>query len=156
MPGHYQDPTIYDLIASQQMSETSITQLNNATKNTFIENKNIEFWSGVITVARALEESRTYAHGLPIPEASACETVTVADTAAGSIKPTGTEIWQVVAIDTDNCSAFLYDGTTVIALGSERQKNPAPFYITSTCYLLFNNASGGEQTPGIAYHKVSL
>ena len=159
MPGHYQDPTIYDLIASQQMSETSITQLNNATKNTFIENKNIEFWSGVITVARALEESRTYAHGLPIPEASACETVTVADSASGTFKPTGTEVWLIQGIDEDNCGVFLFDGTTAIDISSSagyvaRTRNP--IYITSTCYLLFNNASGGEQTPGIAYHKVSL
>lgn len=149
-------PSIYDLLANEQIADVSITNLNSAAKSTFVDATNVNFWSGIITLARAVEESRTYGHGLPIPEASACETVTIADTANGTIKPTGTEIWQVVAIDIDNCSAFLYDGTTVIALGSERQKNPAPFYITSTCYLLFDNSSGSEQTPGIAYHKVGL
>ena len=149
-------PSIYDLLANEQIADVSITNLNSAAKSTFVDATNVNFWSGIITLARAVEESRTYGHGLPIPEASACETVTIADTANGTIKPTGTEIWQVVSIDIDNCSAFLFDGTTAIALGSERHKNPAPFYITSTCYLLFDNSSGGEQTPGIAYHKVGL
>ena len=149
-------PSIYDLLANEQIADVSITNLNSAAKSTFVDATIVNFWSGIITLARAVEESRTYGHGLPIPEASACETVTIADTANGTIKPTGTEIWQVVSIDTDNCSAFLFDGTTAIALGSERQKNPSPFYITPTCYLLFDNSSGGEQTPGIAYHKVGL
>ena len=149
-------PSIYDLLAKQSVSETTITQLNTASKVTAVDKQTVEFWADIITVARTLKETRSNVGGLPIPEASACETVTIADTANGTIKPTGTEIWQVVSIDTDNCSAFLFDGTTAIALGSERQKNPSPFYITPTCYLLFDNSSGGEQSPGIAYHKVGL
>lgn len=155
MPGHYQDPTIYDLIASQAMSATTITQLNNATKNTFIEKTNIEFWSGVITVARALEESRTYGHGLPIPEGSGVTNVTIADGATGEIKPQGSEIWLVESIDNDNCVSFLIDGGAG-AVPITADLNTAPLYLTPTLYIAFSNASGGEQTPGIAYHKVSL
>lgn len=155
MPGHYNDPTIYELIASQKVSDTSITQLHNATKNTYIEGKNVEFWSGVITVARALKESREYGGGLPIPEASGVTRVTVDDAGTGSIKPSDTEVWQIAAIDLDNCTAYLFDGSNTIPVTASQLSN-TPIYLTPTLYLVFNNASGGEQTPGIAYHKVGL
>ena len=154
MPGHYNDPTIYELIASQKMSDTSISQLNNATKNTYIEGNNVEFWSGVITVARALKESREYGGGLPIPEASKIQTVTVGDSASGEIKPENTEVFLLQGIDLDNCVAFLYDGSQVVPLTAELRM--AEIYLTPTLWIVFNNASGSEQTPGIAYHRVGL
>lgn len=161
MPGHYKDPKIYDLIASQAMSDTTITQLNNATKNTFIEERNVEFWSGVITVARALEESRTFAQGsLPIPETGIVVTTTIANGENASVMPTGTEIWQIMGIEIDNCSFTLVDadGNTcdITPQSSNRLEGLGPLYLSATMGFKIFNGSGSEQTPKIAYFKVSL
>ena len=161
MPGHYEDPKIYDLLASQLLSETTVTQLNNASKSTFVQDKNIEFWSGIITVARALEESRTYSHGLPIPEASSIESVSVADGAADiKLQPSGTEIWLIQALDLDSCTMMFTDGSTGFPYSSSvdyisRTRNP--LYLTNTLYVEFTSpGSGDTKTPKIAVHKVSL
>ena len=53
------DPTIFELLASQQASATTVTQLDSATKNTFIDATNIEFWSGMVEVAEMMNKSRT-------------------------------------------------------------------------------------------------
>ncbi len=151
-------PSIYDLLAQQEISELTVENLNKATQSTAIASKNIDFWSGIITVARALEESRTYAHGLPIPESSTIETATIGDGASGTIKPTGTEVWQVQTVSLDNCIAFLTDGSGMmtLVLGGDNATISGPLYLTNKVYIGFQNASGSEQTPGIAYHKVSL
>lgn len=152
------DPSVYDKLATTKLSDTTITELNDVSKGTFIDKRNIEFWSGVITVARAIEESRTYSHGLPIPEASSMGTVTVADGASESIKPTGSEIWLIQSISDDNCTPFLTDGAGImpLTLGSATATTTGPLYITPKLWIGFSNASGSEQTPGIAYHKVGL
>ncbi len=151
-------PSIYDLLAQQEISELTVENLNKATQSTAIASKNIDFWSGIITVARALEESRTYAHGLPIPESSTLVTATVGDGASGTLKPTGTEVWQVQTVSLDNCIAFLTDGSGMmpLLLGGDNATISGPLYLTNKVYIGFQNASGSEQTPGIAYHKVSL
>lgn len=150
--------TIYDLLTKSKVSEVTITQLDSATKNTAITADNVDFWSGVITVARALEESRTYGHGLPIPEASAVSSVTVADGASETIKPTGTEVWLVQSINDDECTPFLTDGSAIMPLvkaGAEAQQQ-GNLYLTNKLWIGFQNASGSEQTPAVAYHKVGL
>ena len=151
-------PSIYDLLAQQEVSQVTMAQLNQATKSTAVASKNVEFWSGIITVSRALADSRTYGHGLPIPELSGIESVTVADSASGTIKPTGTEVWQLQSINLDNCSAALTDGSgfSGLILGGPDATVNGPVYLTSTLYIVFNNASGSEQTPSISYHKVGL
>lgn len=150
--------TIYDLLVKSKVSETTIAQLNAATKHTAITLENVDFWSGIITVSRAIHESRTYGNALPIPELSVLETVTIGDGASGTIKPSGTEIWKVQAISLDNCIAFLTDGSGMmtVTLGGDNATIPGELYITNGVYIGFQNASGGEQTPGIAYHKVGL
>jgi hypothetical protein len=152
------EPSIYDKLAARQMSETTISEFNKITKDTFIDKKNVEFWSGVITVARAMEESRTYSHGLPIPESGTMGTVTVADGASESIKPTGTEVWQVQTISSDSCTAFLTDGSGImpVTLGGDNATVTGPLYLTAKIWIGFQNGSGSSQTPGIAYHKVGL
>jgi len=149
-------PDIYELLAAQQASATTTTQLNSATKNTYIDKGNLEFWSGMITVARMLQESRTYAHGLPLPESGAVVAVTVADGAQGMIKPvSSTEVWLVQGIDLDGCTAALFDGSTACPLANVADIR-SPFYITEKLFIAFSNGTGSEQTPSIAYHKVSL
>ena len=137
--------TIYDLLTNQKISELTVENLDTATARTYIEKGGTDFWQGILVLSHILNASRTYAHGLPIPETGLVEVVTVADSATESIKPTGTEVWIVENIDLDNCIAGFYDG-----------KNPPPFHISASCWLAFSNGSGSEQTPSIAYFKVSL
>jgi hypothetical protein len=148
------DTTVFDYLTTKKISDVSISELNSAAKNSFADTTNIEFWRGVLTVSNILKQSRTYGGGLPIPETSGCERVTVADTGTGSIKPQDSEIWMIQSIDLDNCTAYLFDGATTIPITAELATSN--IYLTPTLYLVFNNASGGEQTPGIAYHKVGL
>lgn len=152
------DPSIYDKLATELVANVTVEQFNTITKDTFIDRNNVDFWSGVITVARTLQESRTYPHGLPIPELSEMGTVTVADGASESIKPTGTEVWCVQAVSDDNCTPFITDGAGImpLTLGGAQATVSGPLYLTNKLWIGFSNASGSEQTPGIAYHKVSL
>lgn len=161
MPAHG-EPKIYDLLASQAVSATTIKQLFDSTKNTYIEERNVEFWAGVITVARALEESRTYAQGnLPIPEQGYIESNTIANGANTSVLPTGTEVWQVIGIENAGCSFVLVDenGTTVditVDPGAPRLTNIGPLYLSAAMGFKIFNSSGDEKTPKFAYFKVSL
>ena len=149
-------PDIYELLAQQQLSSTTSTQLNTATKSTYCDKTNLEFWSGMITVARAISESRCYGQGgLPIPEASGIEGLTLADSANGTIKPTGTELWSVQMVDLDNCTAALTDGGSITPLTQERI-DAGGIILSPTLYIQIVNASGSTQTPSVAYHKVGL
>jgi len=149
-------PDIYELLAAQQASDTTTTQLHSALKSTYIDKSNVEFWSGVITVAKALENSRTNSHGLPIPESGAITSVTVTDGGTESIKPTvSSEVWLVQGISLDNCTMAIFDGTQAVPI-SDVKDIQTPFYVTEKLFVAFSNGSGSEQTPSIAYHKVSL
>jgi len=155
------EATLYDYLVTTQISEVDIEQLDAASKNTFINESNIEFWRGPITVSKVIEASRTYPHGLPIPAVSGVEAVTVDNGATGSAKPTGSEIWQVQAIDSTASVVYsLFDGTTAVPLIASASADPfipsSPLFLTPTLYLIIGNGSGGEATVGIAYHKVSL
>jgi hypothetical protein len=149
---------IYNLLTGVRLEDTRITQLDTAAGRTFVDIDNVPFWTKIITVARAIKESRTYSAGLPIPETGSMQSVTVADGASGTIQPTGTEIWLLQGWNLDNCAAFLTDGSGFITpvLGGDNANVGGPLYLTSTLYLGFSNGSGSEQTPSIAYHKVSL
>jgi len=151
-------PSIYDLLAQQEISDLTVANLNKATENTAIASRNVEFWSGIITVARALEESRTYAHGLPIPELGTVVADEIADTGNASYFATGTELWQVQNIHLPTgVAAYLRDSSsgkaTELTATSIRQ---GPIYLSATIGLLFINSSGGAATPTFGYYKVSL
>jgi len=152
--------SIYELLTGVKIEEATVEQLDSATGRTFVDRQSIEFWQGILTLSHVMKAARTYPYGLPIPETGAIEVVTIADSAVGVIKPQGdTEVWRVENIDVDNCNASFFDGTTaspITADGSGNLINNPPFYISAKCYLAFSNGSGSEQTPSIAYHKVSL
>ena len=151
------DPTIYDMLAAQQQKLTSITQLNDATKNTFVDSSNIEFWSGVITVARALKESRTLGASTPIPEASGIDTASVGDGAIHQVKPTSPEVWQIVSVFSGATTLTLTDGASSTLVPVDSNGNLySPLIIPPTLYLTFDNASGSAVTVAAAYHKLSL
>lgn len=150
-------PSIYDLLAQQNISALTQAQLNQATKSTAITDKNVDFWSGIITVARALAESRTYAHGLVIPETGAVVGNEIDDGADATFIPTGTEIWAIQNIDLQGCTAALRD----VSSGAMSQLTSSTFqsgtiYLSAALGLYFNNGSGSPKTPTFAYYKVSL
>ena len=149
---------IYNLLTGVKIEDTSVTQLDTAAGRTFVDIDNVPFWSKSITVARAIKESRTYAAGLPIPELGEIKSITVGDGAAGTIQPSGTEIWQLQGLNLDNCAVFLTDGSAIMTmvLGGDNATVSGPLYLTNKVYIGFQNASGSEQTPAIAFQKVSL
>jgi len=149
-------PDIYELLAQQQTSATTQEQLNKAAQSTFIDKSNIEFWSGIITVARAIGESRTFAHGLPIYNTSTIFAPTIADGANQELIPTGTEVWQVMNIDPSSCEIYLRGTTGASRLSSSSLATGGPLYLTADQYILIINGSGGSQSPTVAYVKVSL
>lgn len=152
------DPTIYDLLSKKDISEVTVTLLDSATKVTAVDRKTVPFWTGPITLSQAVEKSRTYPHGFPIPELSAISSNTIANGASATVKPTGTEIWRVEVITSSaDMAVSLFDGTTNMLL----QSGTAPgiysnLFLTSTLYLVIANGSGDEATCNIAYHKVGL
>lgn len=152
------DPTIYDLLSKKDISEVTIELLNSATKVTAVDRKTVPFWTGPITLSQAVEKSRTYPHALPIPELSTISSNTIANAGSAQLKPSGTEIWRVEAIDsTASISVSLYDGTTNMQIhdGTDPQLF-SNLFLTGTLFLVMANGSGDEATCNIAYHKVGL
>ena len=150
-------PTIYDLLSKKAISEVTQTQLNSAVKVSDVDRNTVEFWSGPITVQRALE-MRTYPHALPIPELSTISSNTIANGATAQLKPTGTEIWAIQSIiSTADIQVSLYDGTTnaTIHTGTNPQVY-SNLLIDPTLYIVMANGSGDEATCNISYHKLSL
>lgn len=149
---------IYQLLTGIKIEDATITELDAATGRTYVDRESIEFWQGVMTLSHVMKAQRTYPHGLPIPEASAISTVAVDDAGSGTIQPSGTEVWQVQGINSDNCVPFLTDGSSIfpVTMGGDGATVTGPLYLTSKVYIGFSNASGSAQTPGVAYHKVSL
>ena len=158
------DPSVYDLLATQQAADTTVTQLNSSLKSTFIQSKNVEFWSGIITVARALSDSRTNAHGIIIPESGAVWSQAIANGATADMIPTvASEVWRVENLSLAGGTVSLYDGTTESPIDFVSNPGQAthsarngPYFISKTLYLRISNGTGGEITPAIAYSKVSL
>ena len=151
------EPSIYDYLAKKSVAELTIEELNSATKLTNLDPVNIEFWQGVITLNRVLQDSRTFPHGLPIPGTGDVHILTIADGSSSTLAPTGTEIWRVVNLDVDNCSVAFIDGSgnlSPITAGGDTKW--VPLEISADLYLAFSNASGSEQKPSIAYFKVAL
>ena len=146
---------IYNLLNKVKVGAVKTTQLNEMTSRTAIDKDAIEFWSGVITVARAIGESRTFAHGLPIYESGTVISAEIADGASAIYTPPGSEVWQVMNIDLQDCSAMLSDGTNSSQLTASTFK-AGTLFLSSTMTIAFTNSSGSAKTPTVAYLKVSL
>ena len=164
-------PDVYDRLKSTQIEGLSITQLNAATKDSFIEQNNVQFWGQAITLDRALESSRTYSHGLPIPEASSVASEAVDPSNTTTLQPQGTQEFQIVALSvtaaggTDTAEVYLTDGSTTVLMHrgatstTESSFFPfeSPFTITPSLYLQFVNTSASNaMTFKIAYNVQSL
>lgn len=155
-------PSIYDFLAQTQLEDVTVTQLASSTGRTYTNQDAVEFWRGVLTVSKAMEASRTYAAGLPIPEASDVEVVTVSDSAVGTITPDTTEVYYIQNISTDQdvvLSLMDSDGhaSLIKTITSSSPFIPAaPFYLTKSMYLSFANGSGSSAAIKVGYHKMSL
>jgi len=148
---------IWNLLNKVKVSEVTQSQLQEMTSRVAVDKDAVEFWSGVITVARAIGESRTFAHGLPIYDTGTVVADAIDDGSDSTILPTGTEVWQIQNIDLQGCTAALRDVST----GSMSQLTSSTFqsgtiYLSSSLALYFNNASGSPKTPTLTYYKVSL
>lgn len=154
-------PTIYDLLTGQQLSELTVTNLNKASEVTYIDRDTVDFWVGPVTLAAILKASRTYGGGLPIPEASGIETMAIDDGASATLKPAAPGIYEVVGLQSSTAvSIGVTDGsaiTYVHNLGSAGMYEPThPLYLTDTLYLIVANNSGGASNVTVAYHTVGL
>jgi hypothetical protein len=152
---------VYDYLAKDLVSELNITNLDASTSSTAVDRTNVTFWGGPITLARVIEATRTYPHGLPIPEASAIDTMNIDDASSDTLKPTSPGIYQIVSIFTTADVSLQLTGTGgTTLLGSLPATNvflpPAPLMITPTLYLQVANASGGSASVTIAYHTVGM
>lgn len=149
------DTSIYDLLTGIKVDAATLGQLDTAGGRTFIDKDSIPFWQGILTMSHIMKATRTYAHGLPIPEESVVGTLTISDGATQDIQPSGSEVWLIQNLAASSCNFFLYDGTSEspITIGTT---DTTPLYLTNTLYLRIKNGSGGSQDPSWAYHKVGL
>jgi len=159
MPRHAKhEPSVYDYLKTTKIDDLRIAQLDSSAKNSFTNKSSIDLWSAVITLNRTLEASRTYAHGLSIPELSAVDSNVIAHEASALVQPSGTEVWRIQSITSSaDMTVSLYDGTTYTTI----QTGTTPIvygnlFINNTLYISIANASGSPAMCNIAYHKVGL
>ena len=165
--------SIYDQLTGVKIEDATITQLD-FTKNTFIDEKSIGWWKGPITISKVLEASRTYAHGLPIPESGDIVVVPVPAGDSVNLQPTGSELWAITAINavasggnatgalalTDGTSSVPFNtGITVTTSGTivNRTDFIPPMVISNSLYLNFSET--GTTNPiqfFVAYMKIGL
>ena len=170
------DPSIYDQLAKESLSDLTVTQLNAGSSVTAVDQATINYWKGPITLARILQSSRTYAGGtLPIPETGTIETLVVTAGGDNTIQPTGTELWRIkaiYAIATGGAATVMLsytDGlnTVPIKVGASvttsgtlfdlNELTSVPFTLSNSLYLVFTETGGvNVVTFAIVYFKVSL
>jgi len=150
-------PDVYDRLKSTQISELTVTQLNEAIKASYVNKDQVPLWSQAITLDRTIS-NRTYAHALPIPELSTISSNEIANGASATLKPTGSEIYRIQSIiSTANLQVSLYDGTTNAAFHTgTNPENFGNFFITPTLYLVMANGTGDTATCNVSYHVVGL
>ena len=169
------EPSIYNQLAKESLSELTVTQLNSGSSVTAVDRATINYWKGPITLSRILQSSRTYPWGLPIPETGSITSVNVAAGDSETLQPTGTEIWRIKAMygiatgGTATITMAYTDGTTLVPIkvGASvatsgtifdlNELTSVPFTITNSLYLAFMET--GTTNPVdfyIVYYKVSL
>jgi hypothetical protein len=115
------EPDIFGYLATTQISGITSALLDSSTKNTYANRSNVQFWKGPITLFRVLESSRTYPHGLAIPEDS--KVAATADATSASLQPSGTEVFNIQAISFQNNSV----GAATITLKLDSGAGTAEF-----------------------------
>ena len=161
------EPDIFGYLATTQISGVTVALLDDSTKNTFANRSSVKFWKGPISIWRAVEASRTYPHGLPIPESSKVAAAGAATT--GGLQPTGSEIYEINAISFQNAggaqsiaSVYLTDGATnslienvtVAASSQEPVTIRFPIQLTHTLYLSWTSTE--DLSSFVGYHTAGL
>jgi hypothetical protein len=172
------EPDIFGYLATTKISGITTALLDDSTKNSYAAKKNVPFWKGPISIWATVRASRTYPHGLPIPEASGMASISMAPGESAVLQPPGTEIWHVKAImgtgvgGTADGSIVWFDGTSEVKLDTQSFNTSGqlftdstnfpitwcePLIITGSLYFKFTEtgASNGLNFT-VAYHKVSL
>tara|TARA_R100001086_G_scaffold235288_1_gene158128 strand:- start:162 stop:605 length:444 start_codon:yes stop_codon:yes gene_type:complete len=144
---------IYDLLTGVKLEDLTTTQLDTAAGRTFIDRDSNDFWMGVLTLSTMIGKSRTYSHGLVIPESGKAETQTISDGSTADFQPQGTEIWRVQAINFDSCTALLRSGAGAVDITSIPSGG---LFLTNTQFLTFSNGTGSDKDPVLMILKVSL
>jgi hypothetical protein len=147
---------IYNLLNKVEISAVKTTQLNDMTSRVAVDKDAVSFWSSMITVARAIGESRTFAHGLPIYETGTVIATEIGDGVNVTYTPSGSEVWQILNIDLQGCTAALRDSDGNMSQLTSSTFQSGQLFLSSTMSIFFNNGSGGAATPTVAYLKVSL
>ena len=169
------EPSIYNQLAKESLSELTVTQLNSGSSVTAVDRATVNYWKGPITLSRIVQSSRTYPWGLEIPETGAITTVDVPAGDSDTLQPTGTEIWRIKAIyaiatgGTATITMGYTDGALVVPIkvGASvttsgtifdlNELTSVPFSITNALYLTFMET--GTTNPVqffVVYYKVSL
>jgi len=94
------EPDIFGYLATTQISGITTALLDSSTKNTYANQSNVQFWKGPISIWRVVEATRTYPHGIGVPEQG--KVAASAAASSGSVQPTGTQVFKVQAISFDN------------------------------------------------------
>jgi hypothetical protein len=172
------ESSIYEQLTGVKVDDASVSQLD-FTKNTFVDKKAVEYWKGVITISKILDASRTYPHGLPVPEASGIEIVTLSAGESGFLRPPGTEIWEIKGIvgtgqgGSATASVSWSDGASIVNIDTAASFSTAgqqftyaatppitsaqPLLVTNSLYMVFTETGGAQGIVfNIAIHKVSL
>jgi len=173
---HGGEPDAYDYLATSKVGDLTVAQLEQTLENSFLNKTNLEFWKGPIVMNKLLEVSRTYpGAGMPIPEASAIFTESVAAGETVTLRPTGSEVWEVRALrgmgvggnatttmsyEDGTLSLVIRPGDTVLTTGTNydlEEKVSGPLYLTNSLWLTIEETG---TTNGLlilmAYHRVSL
>lgn len=156
------EPDIFDYLAKQTVAGTTQSNLHDSVKSTNVDRSNIKAWQDAIMIAKAIEDSRTFARGLPIYDTGTVVSSAIADGANATYSPTGTEIWCVFATTENSCTFALKDtdGNMQMILNETATTGstvlPQPIYLSASMSLFISNASGSSKTPTFAYYKVSL
>ena len=167
---HRRQADAYDYLATSKVSELTVAQLEQALENSFLNKSNIEFWKGPVTMNRVLEVSRTYPHGLAIPEESVIVSNLVGAGESVVLQPGGTQQFHLTGIQvtaaagTPEVNVLNFNGSASCILHSGTSStNPASFFpwesvfpLTPTNYLRVDNSDlSNAITVVFAYHVVS-
>lgn len=155
-------PDIFDYLAKQTVEATKQSNLHDSVKNTNVDRTNVKAWQDAIMIAKAVQDSRTFAQGLPIYDTGTVVSANLDDGSNITHTPTGTEIWLLQALDPNQCTCALRDGDgnmVSLALDSAQTGTTvlnSPVYLSSTMSLFITNSTGSTKTPAFSYIKVSL
>lgn len=154
-------PDIFDYLAKQTVTGTTQENLHNSVKDTNVDRTNVRAWQDAIMIAKAIEDSRTFAQGLPIYDTGTVVSAALADGANITHTPAGTEVWKLQALVADSCTVAIRDAAGAMVqlnfdAGAGTTVPPSSIYLSASQSLFIDNATGSSKTPAFAYIKVSL